>query len=68
MDVARLVIWSMGAMMIAVGVPLYFLANYFSAPESEKQKKIRDLKIVAIVWMAVGVLIYISVLLSISCH
>jgi len=68
MDVARLVIWGMGAIMIAVGVPLYFLGRYFSAPEEEKKVKARDIKIVVIVWMARGVLIYISVLLSMPCH
>jgi len=68
MDVTRLIVWAMGAVMIAVGVPLYFLGRYYSAPEEEKKKKARDIKIVAIVWMAAGVLIYISVLLSMPCH
>jgi uncharacterized membrane-anchored protein len=52
----------MGAVLIAVGVPLFFLVRYFQSPEGEKKRKARDLKGVAIVWMAVGVLIYIGVL------
>jgi predicted nucleic acid-binding Zn ribbon protein len=68
MDVARLIIWMIGAVLIAIGVPLFYLGRYFSAPESEKKKKARDIKIVAIIWMVVGVLIYVGVLLSIPCH
>ncbi len=68
MDVTRLIFWTMGVVLIAIGVPLFYLGKYFSAPEDEKKRKARDIKIIAIVWMAVGVLIYLGVLLSMPCH
>jgi len=65
MDVTELIIWMIGAMLIAIGLPLFYLGRYLSAPESEKKRKVRDIKIIAVVWMAVGVLIYIRVLILI---
>jgi uncharacterized membrane-anchored protein len=64
MDTSSLVVWLMGEVLIAVGLPLFYIARYFSAPEDKKKQKARDLKIIAVVWMAVGVLIYIEVIVS----
>ena len=51
--------WVIGAILIAIGVPLYFLARYFEASEESKKRRIRDLKGIAIVWMSVGVILYL---------
>jgi heme/copper-type cytochrome/quinol oxidase subunit 2 len=64
MDVAELIKWLMGVVMIAIGVPLFFLGMYFRAPENEKKQKAGYLQVIGIIWMAGGVLIYIVVLLS----
>jgi hypothetical protein len=53
----------MGAVLIAVGLPLFYVGRYLSAPENEKKQKARDIKGIGILWMAVGVLIYIGVLI-----
>ena len=65
MDTARLLIWLMGVMLIVVGLPLYYLGRYFEAPEGQKKQKARDIKVVAIIWMMAGVVIYLAVLVSI---
>jgi heme/copper-type cytochrome/quinol oxidase subunit 2 len=62
MDTRSLIIFAIGAVMIAVGLPLFYVGRYLSAPEDKKKQKARGLKIIGIVWMAVGVLIYICVL------
>jgi hypothetical protein len=62
MSQAELIRWIIGAMLIAVGLPLFYVGRYLSAPSEEKKRKARDIKIIAIVWIAVGVLIYISAL------
>jgi heme/copper-type cytochrome/quinol oxidase subunit 2 len=64
MDVTRLILWSMGVVMIAIGLPLFYIGRYFSAPEDEKKQKARDVQVIAIIWMAAGVIIYIGVLIS----
>jgi hypothetical protein len=64
MDTASLIIFAIGAILIAVGVPLFYVGRYLSAPEDQKKQKARELKVIAIVWMAVGVLIYIWALIS----
>ncbi len=61
MDTNSLIIWSMGVVLIAIGVPLFYLARYLSAPEDKKKQKVRSLKVLAIVWMTVGVMIYLGV-------
>ena len=53
-----------GAVLIAIGLPLYALARYFSAPEDKKNQMIRSMKIIAISWVAVGVLLYLVVLIT----
>jgi hypothetical protein len=64
MDVSGLILWTMGAVMIAIGVPLFYLGRYLLAPEDEKKRKAWGLKVIGIVWMAVGVLIYLVVLIT----
>jgi hypothetical protein len=61
MSQAELIRWIIGAALIAVGLPLFYVGRYLSAPSDEKEQKARDIKIIAIVWMAAGFLIYISV-------
>ena len=63
MDTGSLIIFAIGALLIAVGVPLFFIGRCLSAPEDKKKQKARGIKIIGIFWMAVGVLIYIGVLI-----
>jgi len=65
MDVTRLILWSMGVVMIAIGLPLFYVGRYLRAPEDEKKQKARDVQIIAIIWMAAGVMIYLGILISI---
>jgi formate hydrogenlyase subunit 3/multisubunit Na+/H+ antiporter MnhD subunit len=65
MDTTKLIIWLMGVVMISIGLPLFYLGRYFRAPADEKKQKARDVQIIAIMWMAAGVVIYIGVLISI---
>jgi hypothetical protein len=65
MDTTRLILWTMGVVMIAIGLPLFYVGRYFSAPDDQKKQKARDVKVIAIIWMAVGVMIYAGVLISI---
>ncbi len=57
--------WVVGAVLIALGVPLFFLARYLEAPEVSRKKSERALKVVAIIWMLVG---YCSTWLTSSFH
>ena len=61
-DTIRLVI---GAVLIAIGVPLFTLARYLLAPEEKKKRIARGLKFIAIVWMSIGVILYLSVLFTV---
>ncbi len=65
MDTTSLIYLLRGVVLIGIGVPLFGVARYFSAPEEKKKQKARGLKVIAIIWMAVGVMIYLRVLLSI---
>ena len=64
MDTNRLIIWVIGAVLIAIGLPLYYLARYFEASEDTKKRRVRDLKGIAILWMSGGVIIYLVVLIT----
>ncbi|MGA2158688.1 MAG: hypothetical protein ABSG90_05680 [Dehalococcoidia bacterium] len=64
MDTSSLVVWVMGVIMIAIGLPLFYIASYLSAPEDKKQQRAGYLKVIAVIWVAAGVLIYISVLVG----
>jgi hypothetical protein len=59
MDTSRLVMWAMGVVLIGIGVPLFYLARYLLAPESDKMRIAKGIRAIAIVWMAVGLLIYV---------
>jgi len=65
MDLTRLILWTMGVVMISIGLPLFYVARYLAAPEDKKKQKARDVKVIAIIWMAVGVMIYLGILISI---
>ncbi|MCX6001145.1 MAG: hypothetical protein NTY79_01210 [Chloroflexi bacterium] len=65
MDTSSLILIAIGAVMIAVGAPLFYIGRYLTAPEDKKKQKARGIKVIGIVWMAVGVLIYIRVLIFI---
>lgn len=65
MDTTRLILWSMGVVMIAIGLPLFYVGRYFRAPEDEKKQKARDVQVIGIIWMAAGVMIYLGILISI---
>lgn len=59
MDTSSTIRIVIGAMMIAIGLPLFALARYFSAPEHEKNQRIRGIKIIAITWISAGVVLYL---------
>jgi hypothetical protein len=61
MDTTALITMAIGAVMIAVGVPLFFIGRYLLSPDDKRKPRASSIKILGIVWMAVGVLIYISV-------
>ena len=64
MDTTSLIIWLMGVVLIGIGLPLFYIARYLSAPEDQKKQKARNLKVIAIIWMAAGVMIYLEVLIT----
>ena len=65
MDTTRLILWSMGVVLIGIGLPLFYVARYLLAPDDKKKQKARDMKVIAIIWMVVGVMIYLGILISI---
>ena len=64
MDVSSAIRIVIGAMLIAIGLPLFALARYFSSAEDKKNQTVRDIKIIAITWISVGVLLYLVVLIT----
>ena len=60
-DTIRLVI---GAVLIAIGVPLFYLTRYLLASEENKKRMARGLKVIAIVWISIGVILYLAVVLT----
>ena len=56
--------WVIGAVLIAIGAPLFFLARYFEASEDTKKRRARDLKVIAIVWMSAGIIMYLIGLIT----
>ena len=64
MDTSNAIRIVIGAVLIAIGLPLFALARYFSAPENKKNQTVRDIKIIAITWVSVGVLLYLVVLIT----
>ena len=59
MSTNSLIVLSMGVTMIAIGLPLLALARYFSAADDKKKHIARGIRVIAIVWVAVGLLIYL---------
>ena len=64
MDTSGAIRIVIGAVLIAVGLPFFALARYFSVPENKKNQMIRGIKIIAITWVSVGVLLYLVVLIT----
>lgn len=64
MDTSSAIRIVIGAVLIAIGLPLFALARYFSSPENKKSQTVRDIKIIAITWVSVGVLLYLVVLIT----
>jgi len=64
MDTSNAVRIIIGAVMIAVGIPLFALARYFSAPADKKNQMARVMKIIAITWVSAGILLYLVVLIT----
>jgi hypothetical protein len=64
MDISSTIRIVIGAMLIAIGIPLFTLARYLSAPENKKGQMVRYIKIIATTWTSVGVLLYVVVLIS----
>ena len=65
MDTTRLILWLMGVVMISIGSLLFYVARYLLAPEDKRKQKARDVKVIGIIWMVVGVMIYLGILISI---
>lgn len=63
MDTSSAIRIVIGAVLIAIGLPLYALARYFLAPENKKNKMAQGMKVIALTWVSVGVLLYIVVLI-----
>ncbi|HTY82437.1 MAG TPA: hypothetical protein VMB24_06605 [Dehalococcoidales bacterium] len=53
-----------GAVLIAIGVPVIALSRYFLAREANKRRSAQALKIMGTIWVAVGVILYLAVLLT----
>ena len=64
MDISSAIRIVIGAVLIAIGLPLFALARYFSAPEDKKNQMARGMKVIAITWVSVGVLLYLVVLIT----
>ena len=56
--------WIIGAVLIATGVPIFYLGNYLRAPDEIKRQKATEVKLLGIIWMAAGVLLYMTVLIT----
>lgn len=64
MDTNSLIVLSMGVPLIAIGLPLFALARYLLAPEDKKNQIARGIKIIAIVYVAVGLMIYLLAIIG----
>jgi uncharacterized membrane-anchored protein len=64
MDTSSAIRIVIGAVLIAIGLPLFILARYFSAPEDKKNQIARSMKVIAITWVSAGVLLYLVVLIT----
>ncbi|MBK5254234.1 MAG: hypothetical protein JJE03_07245 [Peptostreptococcaceae bacterium] len=64
MDTSSAIRIVIGAMLIAIGLPFFALTRYFLAPEDKKKQMARRIKIIAITWMSVGVILYLVVLIT----
>ena len=64
MDTSSAIRIVIGAVLIAIGLPLFALARYFSAPEDKKNQMARVMKIIAITWVSAGILLYLVVLIT----
>jgi hypothetical protein len=64
MDTSSVIRLVIGAVLIAIGLPLFALARYFSAPENKKNQMVRGIKVIAITWVSIGVLLYLGVLIT----
>ena len=64
MDTSSAIRIVIGAVLIAIGLPLFALARYFLAPEDKKNQMARGMKVIAIIWVSVGLLLYLVVLVT----
>ena len=53
-----------GAVLIAIGIPLFQLARYLLAPEETKKRIAQGLKFIGVAWVVVGLILYLVVLLT----
>jgi hypothetical protein len=60
-DAIRILI---GAVLIAIGIPLFQLARYLLAPEETKKRIAQGLKVIGVAWVVVGLILYLVVLLT----
>ena len=59
MDTDSLIVMSMGVPLIAIGLPLFAFARYLLAPDDKKPRIARGIKVIAVVFVAAGLLIYL---------
>jgi hypothetical protein len=64
MDISDSIRLISGAVLIAIGVPLYYLSRYLLPLEKNQQRIAHGLKVIGIVWMSIGVILYLVVLLT----
>jgi hypothetical protein len=64
MDTNSLIVMSMGVPLIAIGLPLLALTRYLSAPEDKKNHIARGIRVIAITWVAVGLMIYLLAIIG----
>jgi hypothetical protein len=52
--------WIVGAVLIAIGLPVFYLGNYLLSPETKKRQKAGEIKYLGLIWIAAGVILYFT--------
>ena len=55
--------WIVGAVLVVVGVPVFYIGNYLSAAEGKKKQKAGEVKYLGLIWIAAGALLYLAALI-----
>ena len=46
---AETIRWIIGAVLVAVGVPIFYIGNYLSAPDDKKKQKATEVKLLGLI-------------------